>query len=168
MIVKFENITKYISMISFPVAGVIYMGLAILYGSGNKIAIFADKLLTTRISLTNAALNVAKPTFMGTVVKFEPLIGGVVDSLYPYCLLKYGYIWLIILSIFFFMIAKKGNIKDCIIILLFSLFSCCEHMTSFVFFGGILILTKIYEPYEISIIPNTLNKVWKNITRLKN
>lgn len=155
--VRIKKILSMIARFAVPFfAGITYL-LAVLFMYGNTIAIAIDNLLSYRIRLVAYGLSHYGVSLFGknlsnNVVIFEQywgLTSFTFDNIYSYFFTNIGIVWLIVISICFYFIAKKKDSKKCMLIILWSLYGMTEvHGINCYMFFPILICASLLKSKE--------------------
>lgn len=131
---KNQRIISAVARFVTPVlAGATY-GLAYLYVSGNSIAIMVDNILTYRIRLMAYGLMHYGTSVFGQNLshikviyeQYWELNSFTFDNIYAYLITNIGIIWLITVCVCFYFLAKKGNVKVSIFIIVWALYGMTE------------------------------------------
>ena len=112
---------------------IIMLFLCFTYKSGNPVNIAIDTLLSGRIKLGAYAYNQAGITWFGQPViqsvhwdSYWGLNSHTYDCVYTVLAMQYGLAWLFVISLSFYKIAKSGDIKTSIFIIVWALYSVTE------------------------------------------
>ena len=107
--------------------------LCFTYKSGNPVNIALDALLSGRIKLGAYAYNQVGITWFGQPiiqdVQWDSIWGlsyHTYDCAYTVLAMQYGLIWLVVVCLSFYRIAKKGDIKTSIFIIVWALYAVTE------------------------------------------
>ena len=129
-------IINKIALIIFPFLSILIYIFILLYDKSNPIALIMNKLLTGRINLGAYALNRVGLTFFGRFIDFYGdlsqysamygLNNFTFDCIYSFFFCNMGLIYIIILSLEFYFIAKRKTIYINICIILWSLYGVTE------------------------------------------
>lgn len=132
--IRINNIISVIARFITPTLAVGTYALAILYMAGNTVAITIDDILSYRIRLVAYGLTQYGVSFFGknlsniTVVydQYWRLNSFTFDNIYAYLLTNIGIIWLVVICICFYFLAKKKEPKLCIFIIVWALYGMTE------------------------------------------
>ena len=122
-----RNISKFI----FPLLFIFVFIISALYENDIEIINIINKALTGRIMLNNMAINRIGFSLFAQNIDYSLVNAGeyfTIDSLYTYFFCEYGFVWIIIFSILFYLASIKGTYKDSILIVLFSLYAVSEYV----------------------------------------
>ena len=115
------------------IMAIILLFLCFTYKLGNPVNIALDALLSGRIKLGAYAYNQAGITWFGQPIiqsiqwdSYWGLNSHTYDCVYTVLAMQYGLIWLIIVCLGFYKIAKNSNIKTSIFIIVWALYSVTE------------------------------------------
>lgn len=136
-----------------PVMTVVFYLLCKGYVSGNLVARFVDKILSKRVllgaySLEHFGVSLFGQNISGTKVvwdEFWRLNSITFDNIYTFLLVT-QFIWLLVIMVLFYLIAKKGDKKQSIFILCWALYGVSEvHVINPVLFFVILIISGLFD-----------------------
>lgn len=122
---KFNNIIKLAAQVIIPLltGGIFYTMYQ--FSLGNIYAVFIDMLVNTRIRLNGYLYDLYGPTLFGQSItaytgQFSEVwqsTGSTFDCVYPWLVIEMGAVWLIILIVTWFMLAKRDNpMINCLLI----------------------------------------------------
>lgn len=142
-----KTLLNKLSYVIFPFFSVVLVNFTFLYMKGNSIGLFVNKLLTGRLKLNASAFSNVSLTFMGRSESIRQYInGGNLDSLYIHSFFKYGLIIYFLLMIIFYLISKKENINNSILIFIFSLYAISETaMIDYRYYAAILVVVEFFK-----------------------
>lgn len=157
--VKVNKVLVYTAKFIVPVLAVVTSLLAILYMKGNRIAILVDNLLSSRIKLAAYGISKYGVTLFGQnlssiSVTYDPYWGlnsFTFDSIYALFFTNIGIVWLLVICVSFYLLAKKNDIRQCILIIAWALYGMTE-------VHGI----NCYQCFPILMIVDLLNNPQKN------
>ena len=98
---KFVKLFEKITIVSYIIGSVIIFSLTILYGAGNKFAIYLNRILTGRLSLSFNGMQKFGITLLGQNISFNSNEYNVLDSSFINCIIVYGIIFFMIMLLFF-------------------------------------------------------------------
>lgn len=129
----FKIIIKYISMYIIPIITILTTFIVASYTKGYSFILKLDQFLTSRIRLGAYAYENFGFTFLGQKISYEidwdlnwKLNSFTFDNTYTYFLMNQGIIWIVVLSILFFILAKKSNTKVHLMIIVWALYGITE------------------------------------------
>lgn len=142
---KTRGSVPFIAQIAVPVGYIGSMLLVQLYLRGNSIAYLADKFLTGRVKLGAYASYHMDVTLLGQGIEHLQNIhwdsvwmlnAFTFDNLYTCLVYNQGLIWIVVFSITFYMLAKRGDMKECIFTILWAAYGITEvnGLNAFLFF----------------------------------
>lgn len=148
----------------FPMAALIMILLVVNYTSYNAILVQIDNFLSARIRL--GAYAYARDGFTllgqrvdGTAVWDEvyKLNSFTFDNIYTSLAINQGIIWIILLSIAFFFMAKKGDVKNNFVLIIWTLYGITEvhGLNCYMFFPLVLLaqlLTKREQRKTVGVL----------------
>lgn len=131
---SYKNALNIIAKFIVPVCAVLTLLLVNLYMLGNEIAIIVDTLLSSRIKLGAYGVSHYGFSFLGQdITKYNviwdsvwKLNGFTFDNLYTYLSVNQGIVWNVLLSILFYLLAKKKNLKINVFIIIWALYGITE------------------------------------------
>lgn len=130
---RVENILKKISMYIVPVLAGFTMLCVYLYSSGNDIVKAVDLFLSSRIRLGAYAFHKYGLTILGQPVSYDikydtfwRLNTFTFDNTYTFLCISQGIIWLVIISVLFYKLAKYGTARICFTIIAWALYGITE------------------------------------------
>lgn len=143
--------------------------LVILFITKNPVVLFLDKLVSSRIRLGAYAYYFYKPTLFGQNIPFSnvtwdsfwQLNGLTFDCTYTSLIMMQGIVWLIILSIGFFLLGRMKNNKISIAIIAWALYAITEihGINGFMCFPVLLLSILLKPKNRIKTAPiNTVGK----------
>lgn len=130
-----KKITQKGALFSVPFFSVSVYILASLYIAGNRIAFILDAFMTSRIRFTAYNFSKSGITLFGqyldkniTYWDSEWLMNSVstFDNVYGYLMGRYGFVWLILISWGFYLIAKNNNKRNNVMILIWAIYGLGE------------------------------------------
>ena len=144
-----------IAQFSVPVAAGVSLLLVQLYLKGSNIAYAADKFLTGRVKLGAYAGYHMNVTWLGQSIErlqnihwdsFWKLNLFTFDNLYTCLTYNQGVIWIFVFSLAFYLIAKRGDIKECILVILWAAYGITEvnGLNAFLFFP-LLLTSRLFD-----------------------
>ncbi len=156
---RINNIISIIAQLITPMLTIITYVLTMMYMGGNNIAFVIDNILSYRIRLVAYALYHYGISLFGQNMsnikviydQYWKLNNFTFDNAYVYFMSNIGIIWLIIICICFYLLAKKKNVKTSIFIIAWALYG----MTEVHGING-------YECFPILLCATLLNKREKN------
>ena len=156
---KFDKLEKLfdIAKITFPLCAFLTIFSVYLYPNDYTIVNFFNKLFTRRIQLGSEGLLSYGASVVGQHVKYRT--GFTFDNIYSSLYVHYGMIWIVIISVLFYMLAKKKNNMINIFIILWSFYGMTEihGMNPFKFFPLLLIVYLFdYEDTLVTIKEGTI------------
>lgn len=150
------RVTKYV----VPIFAVCTMLLVILYTKGNMVAYRLDTLLTGRIKLGAYAYQNYGPSLLGqnmqsVSVKWDAtwqLNDFTFDNTYSFLCINQGIVWLIAVAVLFFFVAKRGNVRNNVLIIAWALYGITEvhGLNVYMCFPIILVSLLFCNKYRIS------------------
>lgn len=137
-----------------PFLTVIILWLCITYPMGCKINQLADRVLNSRIRLGGYAYDHYGITVFGQNLSdveavWDPvwqITGDTFDNIYTALAMNYGVIWIILISLFFYKLARQNNKKINICLLMWAMYGVTEThgLNGFLCFP-ILLITLLYD-----------------------
>ena len=129
-----RKIEKIFAGVLIPFLSLLFYLTSSFYTSGNVFLIFLDNVLSGRIRLGSYAFEHFGLTFLGQNIEgiqvvWDPiwrLNGFTFDCTYTYLMMNMGILWLIIISIGFIFLAKKGSDKILVMIIAWGLYAITE------------------------------------------
>lgn len=128
-----QCIIKYISMYIVPIITVLTAVIVTLYTKGYSFILALDQLLTSRVRLGAYAYERFGFTLFGQKLSYKiewnidwNLNSFTFDNTYTYFLMNQGIIWLVILSILFFILAKKSDSRVNLMVIVWALYAITE------------------------------------------
>lgn len=156
----FARITSNVAKIIFPLLTIIMFYVVRLYELGNAHAIAINKLLTGRINLGAYAFSRTGFTLLGRYIDFYGALDSfnfdyglsnfTFDCTYTFMMCSMGVIYVIAISVFFYLLALKKNTLLNIYIILWAIYgitevSCLNGFKFFpIFFIAVLLSNKQY------------------------
>lgn len=122
---------------------------------------FVNDLLTTRIKLGSMGLTNFGASFIGQNVEY--VNGFTFDNIYSMLLVEYGIVWLIVISVLLYALAKRNNIRTNIFIIIWCFYAMSEvHGTNPFMFFPLLLLVYLFD--EVVIID--FKKIFNSLLKL--
>ncbi|MBM6693100.1 hypothetical protein H6A71_08590 [Bifidobacterium pullorum subsp. saeculare] len=130
----FNHITRFIAKICIPILFVFVWTTVLLYQKGVSLAYIIDDILNARIKLGAFALNHFGVSILGqNLLNFQiewdekwGLNYFTFDCIYTYLMINQGYIWLIMLAVIFYKLAKLNLGKINIFLIVWALYGVTE------------------------------------------
>ena len=153
---KLHKIVQVSAMYALPVLTAFFYTLCKLFAAGYTLIQLLDMGLSGRIRLSAYAMerfgvSMLGQNITGVQVKWDEFwrVSGIAfDNVYTYLLVT-QFIWLIVVAILFFILAKKGNVKRCVFILAWAFYGISEiHVINPFLFFTILIVTFLFKREE--------------------
>lgn len=156
---KFDKIIEKIAKYITPVLSAVMAVFVILYSSGNTVVYAMNILLNARIKLGAYAYQHAGITFFGQNLsdlytntvwdEVWQLDAFTFDSVYTYMMINQGIIWLIVIIVLFWKLAKKKDTRTNICIIAWALYGLTEvqGINGYTCFS-IFLVTELYRSRE--------------------
>lgn len=162
-----NKLLMYVAQSIVPVLSVFCFLLITKYDEKNKIITMIDTLLTGRVKLGAFAHYKYGWTILGQFTDGSKNFGwdeswqmrsyGTFDNLYSSMIINYGIIWLIVISIAFFCLArKKDNRINCMLII-WAIYAVSEVHGMYGFFGFPILLSSLLLERKIGNLENERN-----------
>lgn len=145
----------------FPGLSVFYLFSYRLFLKGNMIIQLLDKMLTGRIMLGAYALEKCNLSFIGQKMNFGSVAWTpewklnyfTLDCTYTSMWVNIGWIWIIVLSVCFYMLGKRKEIKTSVFIIMWSLYAITEvhGMDAYLCFPILMVSTLLNDRYKGSV-----------------
>ncbi len=110
--------------------------LMLLFNVGSGIAVFANRVLNSRIHLGAYALKELGISLFGQNVPFyeyiDPTVSGLTsftfDNVYSYLLVQGGVVWIGLLWLAYYRVSKHASSRDCVMLLIWAVYGLCENV----------------------------------------
>lgn len=168
-----QKLIKVIAMFITPALSILIIILVNLYTSGNTLALIANRLLNSRLLLGAYMVNNYNISLLGqktvAAVSWDPhwgITNTSFDSTYTSLLISNGYLWLIVLIVAFFLLARKSCSKVHIMIIMWAVYAVTEvHVMNGIKFFPILMLSFLWDKNKIANTQNDhIEKIYNNST----
>lgn len=133
---KCSKLIDFLAKSVVPLFSIFTFIMVFLYEKGNVLSHVVDHLLTRRIALASYAYNRFGLSMFGRDMRnftttwddFYGFSGGgfTFDNIYSYLMINVGIVILILIIAIFYIVAKQGNLKNNIFILVWALYSMTE------------------------------------------
>lgn len=169
---------KYSAQWIFPLIAVVIIGLVLAYRSENGLVMKLDSLLSARIKLGAFAYEHFGPTLFGQVIDFTKDFGwsdfwrlqnlGTFDNLYTYFMMNYGIVWLFVVSIALWLLARRGQKKTNVMLICWAVYSITEVVTLNGYLAFPILLTSHLLSNRFRLWPKKPDQpsVWKQAKRV--
>lgn len=131
----YSRLIEFFAKYTVPVLSLFTYVMFYLYEKGNLISHAVDHLLTHRVALASYAYNRLGLSLFGrdmrnfttTWDEYYGFSGGFTfDNIYSYLMINVGIVILLLVVVCFYKVAKQGNLKNNIFILIWALYSMTE------------------------------------------
>lgn len=131
----YSKLINFLAKYTIPVLSLFTLVMFYLYEKGNVLSHFVDNLLTHRIALASYAYNRLGLSLFGrdmrdftmTWDEYYGFSGSFTfDNIYSYLMINVGIVILFFVILVFYKVAKQGNLKNNIFILIWALYSMTE------------------------------------------
>lgn len=150
---RFRKLLRLGAQWAPPVLTLLFYGLCRLYAAGNMAVRVIDDLVSGRIWLGAYSLNRFGVSLFGrnlsnVEVKWDEFwhISGITfDNVYTYLLVT-QFVWLLVIMLLFFRLARRGDTKVCVFLLAWSLYGVSEiHVLNPYLFFAVLLVTELFD-----------------------
>lgn len=129
-----KNVLNLVAGVIVPVCAGATLWCVKLFMAGDKLAILINELLTSRIKLGAYGVSHFGYSLLGQNISNYSVVwdaewrlnGFTFDNLYTYLAVNQGFIWIVILSILFYLLAKKRSPKLSVFIVIWTLYGITE------------------------------------------
>lgn len=134
-----KQISKLLSYITggiIPLLSIVFYWLISNYNNTNRVILAIDKFLTGRIRLGAYAYYHYGSTLFGQYIEKNDIFGWdsywqmskftTFDNMYTMFIVRYGIIWLVLLSVIFYLLAKKNNNRINCMLIIWSVYAITE------------------------------------------
>lgn len=131
---SFKKLINIIAKYLVPICAGLTLWCAYLYIYGTPIAIFINELLSNRIKLGAYAMSHFGFSFWGqditkysVIWDFKWRLNAITfDNLYTFLAVNQGFVWIVVLSVLFYLLARKNDLKINIFIIVWALYGITE------------------------------------------
>lgn len=129
-----KNALNSVAKIIIPVSAILTLLCVHLYLEKNAVAFVIDALLSSRIKLGAYGLSQFGYTLLGQDIRKHVVVwdemwrlnGFTFDNLYTYLAINQGFLWIVVLSVLFYLLSKKKNPKFDVFVIVWSLYGITE------------------------------------------
>lgn len=131
---SYKKILNLVAQFIVPIFAGLTLLCVNLYMLDNQIAVTVNKLLSDRIKLGAYGVSHYGFSFLGQNVEKENIVweaewgfnGFTFDNVYTYIAVNQGIIWILVLTVLFYLLAKKKNLKISVFVIVWALYGVTE------------------------------------------